>query len=226
MGLTSFVPFDLSGLCPLDVVLVLVTNVEVQVVVSLEGEIADLANERLIVDVSFEMTFDVRLGREAFAANVTVERLGGKVKAFVEREKAPHLEGLVTLVALKWTLRRMSDHVTVQVLLCFESFVAERALKIKNVAVSCFMALHVRFLYESFSAVAAFVRPFAGVQEHVAIQAEGLREVLIAQLAVMNSVAGLKLFNSELTDLMASNRKTPIHVNAADLLNLLEVDHL
>jgi hypothetical protein len=51
---------------------VLIANVKVEIVVSLEAKVADMTDERLIVDVRFEMAFDVRFGWESFAADVAV----------------------------------------------------------------------------------------------------------------------------------------------------------
>lgn len=62
----------------------LVPHVEVQIVVSLEAKAAELANKRLLIEMSPQVTFEVWLCWETFAADVTIERLIITMETFVE----------------------------------------------------------------------------------------------------------------------------------------------
>lgn len=72
---------------------------EVEVIVAFESKVADGTNERLLIDVSLQMAFDVWFSWEPFAADVTVERLCIFVESFVESPQPFDLEVLLTEVA-------------------------------------------------------------------------------------------------------------------------------
>lgn len=166
----------------------LVTNVKVQIVVSLKAIVANAADERLLIDVSLQMTFDVRLGWKTLSADVTVVGLCIFVEAFVENPQALDFEVLLAESTFERPLDGMSDEMTVQIFLSFEALFAHSALEVENIAMSRLVTLHVRLLDESFAAKATLVWPFASVQKHVSVKAECLGKVLVADVAVVDSV--------------------------------------
>lgn len=104
----------------------------------------------------------------------------------------------------------------VEVLLGFEFFLAERALEAKRLAVGRLVPHHVGLLDEGLAANVALVGLITVVHLIVPVQAELLREVLVADLAVIIFVLRLR---RSLADLVAGNGQTehfrPEHLGAS-----------
>lgn len=125
----------------------------------------------------------------------------------MEPQQPIGFEAFFAELTFEWSFLAVSSDVAVQVLLCFELFGAifEGAMEVEGVTVGRLVALHVGLLDESFAAMRAFVRFFAGVELHMAVEAELFGEVLVADLANVAFASAVSVWRV-LASFLAQNR--------------------
>ena len=100
----------------------LTKNVEVQIIVSLESNVAMATDEWFFFYVSSHVTLDVWFSWKTFPTNVAIKWFAVFMKPLVETPKFLNFKVLGAEAARERTINRMCHRMAIQIFLSFETF--------------------------------------------------------------------------------------------------------